>query len=78
MNHSAVKSTSHTDSMLGEVVDQYLRQLAAGEQPDVEQYAADYPAIASIIREAFPVLKVVNDSVIGSASGTVVGPLECL
>ena len=55
--------------MLGDVVDQYLRQMANGEQPDVEQYAVDHPEIASLIREAFPVLKVVNDSLGESKRG---------
>ena len=44
--------------------------MQAGEKPDVETVSRpEHPSIASLIREAFPVLKVVNDSMTDVDSG---------
>jgi eukaryotic-like serine/threonine-protein kinase len=63
MNQSKELPTDHLDSLLGEVVDEYLEKLARGEQPQIELYAEEHPEIASLIRQTFPALRLVGQSV---------------
>jgi serine/threonine protein kinase len=44
------------ESVLGRAADEWLERITRGEQPDVEEYAARFPAVASVIREVFPAL----------------------
>ena len=62
MNPATATPCDHLDSLLGKVAEEFLQQLARGEQPDVERYATDHPDIAALIRQTFPALRVVSDS----------------
>jgi len=44
------------ESVLGRAADEWLERITRGEHPDVEEYAARFPAVASVIREVFPAL----------------------
>ncbi len=48
---------------LGDVVDDYLERRAAGERPDVSEYAEQHPEIADLIRQSLRALEVVGDTV---------------
>ena len=60
MKKNTALTTDDLDSLLGEVAERYMQQLAGGQQPDIERYAKDHPEIASSIRQTFPALKVCN------------------
>ncbi len=60
MKKNIALTTDDLDSLLGEVAERYMQQLAGGQQPDIERYAKDHPEIASSIRQTFPALKVCN------------------
>lgn len=55
------------DGKLGEVVDDVLSKMARGESVDVEQYAAEHPDVADVLRHAIPALRAVAQS--GSSFG---------
>jgi serine/threonine protein kinase/WD40 repeat protein len=50
------------DGKLGEVVDDVLSKMARGESVDVEQYAAEHPDVADVLRHAIPALRAVAQS----------------
>ena len=50
------------DGKLGEVVDDVLSKMARGEAVDVEQYAAEHPDVADVLRHAIPALRAVAHS----------------
>ena len=56
------------DGKLGEIVDDVLSKMARGEAVDVEQYAAEHPDVADVLRHAIPALRAVAQS--GSSHGT--------
>ena len=68
MNELQHSATEDLDALLGEVVEDYLNRIDAGEQPEVEDYAAAHPEIALLIQQTFPALRLVNQSVAGSPS----------
>ncbi len=68
MFQPTVEQTDELDSLLGQVIDDYLQRLARDEQPDVEQYAKEHPEIATLIRKTFPALQLVGESVSGAGS----------
>jgi serine/threonine protein kinase len=67
MNHTDDhrSATGDLDSLLGQVVDDYLQRLADGEQVDWEQYAQAHPEIATLIRQTFPLLSMIRESTAG-------------
>ena len=55
------------DSLLSEVIDEYLQHLASGGIPDLEEYAQKYPEIAEQIRLSFPALELVGATLCSSS-----------
>ncbi len=54
-------ATEQIESILGSVVDEYLDQRAAGNQPDIEAFAERHPDLADLIRGSLRALDVVGD-----------------
>jgi len=52
-------------SIVAQAADEYLEQLTRGETPDLSEYAARYPQIASVLPQVLPVLRMIQ----GMASG---------
>jgi serine/threonine protein kinase len=53
---------SDTADLVGQVADEFLKAIEAGEQPEVEEYAARHPEIAAILRDVLPALTLMNPS----------------
>lgn len=53
--------TEQIASILGSVVDEYLDQRAAGNQPDIDAFAERHPDLADLIRSSLRALDVVGD-----------------
>ncbi|MDV6029901.1 MAG: protein kinase [Phycisphaera sp. RhM] len=66
MNHIDLETQ---DGELGKVVDDVLSKMARGESVDVEQYAAEHPDVADVLRHAIPALRAVAQSGV-SVGGT--------
>ena len=62
MNHATASNHDYIDALLGEVVEEYLKQVADGQQPAIDDYAERYPSIAHVIRQTFPALQLVGQS----------------
>jgi serine/threonine protein kinase/Flp pilus assembly protein TadD len=58
---SAVADVS-AESLLAQVTDEFLERQARGEQPDIEDYAARYPDLASVLRPTLAALRLVAGS----------------
>jgi serine/threonine protein kinase len=56
------QQTDSIDALLGEIATEFSERLAGGENPSIEQYAKEYPHIASMIREVFPALNLLKDN----------------
>lgn len=63
------QATGDLDSLLGQLVDDYLQRLAGGERVDCEEYALAHPEIATLIRQTFPLLSMIRESSAGVALG---------
>ncbi|UCG17049.1 MAG: serine/threonine protein kinase, partial [Phycisphaerales bacterium] len=61
------------ESLLGQVAGEFTERLNRGEEPDIEEYARQYPEIAEIIRQMFPALQMVTPATDDAAQ---VGPLD--
>jgi eukaryotic-like serine/threonine-protein kinase len=48
------------DSLVAEVADRFTEEVNQGRSPQIEQYARQYPQIATIIRAVFPALAVLD------------------
>ena len=44
------------DTLLGQLADEYIREVRKGKLPDIEEYAVKHPELADRIRELFPTL----------------------
>ena len=53
---------SETDRLLGDVAGEFFDRISRGEQPQVEDYAQRYPQIAVLIRQMFPIIPQIDDS----------------
>lgn len=61
MNQAPSPSQLSTDSLLGEIADEFLARLDRGERPDVEAFARQHPELAQLIREVFPTLAAMRE-----------------
>ena len=61
--------TQHSDSLLSELIDEYLERLSRGEKPNIESYAIRYPQLAPFIRQGFPVLHMIDESASDAIDG---------
>jgi len=77
MNHDSSETVHAVDpkeSLVAEVVDQFLECADRGEQPDIEQFACRYPQIADVLRGVLPALRALNEpesSEVSSESSTI-------
>ena len=53
---------SDTADLVGQVADEFLKAVEAGEHPEVEEYAARHPEVAGILRDVLPALTLMNPS----------------
>lgn len=56
------------ESLVAEVVEDFLQQLDCGEQPDIEVYAQRYPQIADVLRKVLSTLRVMRTITVGAGS----------
>jgi serine/threonine protein kinase len=50
------------ESLLAQVTDEFLERQARGEQPDIEEYATRYPALAAVLRSTLAALRLIAGS----------------
>jgi WD40 repeat protein/serine/threonine protein kinase len=48
------------EAVFGRLAEEFLDRLAGGEDPPTEEYAAAHPDLAELIRDAFPLLRVIR------------------
>src|SRR5262249_36174800 len=58
---SAVADPS-AEWLLAQVTDEFLERQARGEQPDIEEYATRYPALAAVLRPTLAALRLIAGS----------------
>lgn len=61
MNQVSFTPQASTESLLGEIADDFLARLDRGERPEIERFALDYPDLAQVIREVFPALAAMRE-----------------
>jgi eukaryotic-like serine/threonine-protein kinase len=64
------KLVSQSDSILGQLVEEFLARRRAGEQPSASEYIDRHPELAGRIREIFPALGLVEAIKPGSVEAT--------
>ena len=64
------------ESLMGEVVNEFLERLGRGERPDVEEYARRYPQLAAVLRQMLPALELLRSSAAGSGGGSAAGAIN--
>jgi serine/threonine protein kinase/tetratricopeptide (TPR) repeat protein len=69
MNDVPRRQSEAVEELLGQVADEYTQRLAAGENPDIEEYAGRHPEIAAVIRQVFPALRVMRPAAATPAAG---------
>jgi len=57
----SVDFSEQEDDLLDQLAEEYQKRLQRGEDPNIEEYAADHPEIAEAIRELFQTIKQVED-----------------
>jgi serine/threonine protein kinase/Tfp pilus assembly protein PilF len=60
MNEAPSRQELSVEDRVGQVADEFTERLHRGEQPDVEDYARRYPAIADLLRQVLPALQVMG------------------
>ncbi len=60
--------TQAGDDLLAALADEFLARYRAGEQPDMEEYAARHPELADRIRELFPAVMVMEQPAAGATN----------
>lgn len=61
MNQAPSLPQVSTDSLLGEIADDFLARLDRGERPDVEAFAREHPEQSLLIRDVFPALAAMRE-----------------
>ncbi len=70
MKSVVANRASDTADLVGQVADEFLKAVEAGEQPEVEEYAARYPEVAAILRDVLPALTLMNPAhCLGESNG---------
>jgi tetratricopeptide (TPR) repeat protein len=80
MTEISVKEDASLEVLVGHVADEFLRRQTAGERPDIEEYVAQHPEAADVLRKVLASLQLFDASLSGAgepgASGDVLaGPL---
>lgn len=63
------------ESLVTLAVDDFLDRLRHGEEPDVDEYAARYPQMATLLRSLLPTLRLMQTPESGTAGAAVPAPL---
>lgn len=56
------------ESLVAEIVEDFLQQLDCGEQPEIEVYAQRYPQVADVLRKVLSTLRVMRTISVGAGS----------
>jgi serine/threonine protein kinase len=62
MTAMQTSAPSAVESLLGQILDDFLNRQGRGEEPDVETYAQRYPQLATVLRQMLPALQVIQSS----------------
>jgi serine/threonine protein kinase len=60
MNAMQTSAPDSVESLLGQILDEFLERQGRGEQPDVEEYAERYPLLATVLRQMLPALRLMQ------------------
>src|SRR5262245_15867326 len=60
MNDALHLEDGQAETLMGQIVDEFLERKARGERPDVEDYARRYPELAVVLRQMLPALGLMN------------------
>jgi serine/threonine protein kinase/tetratricopeptide (TPR) repeat protein len=60
MTDAPVADRLEAESLMVRVADEFIDRLNQGEQPDIEEYARRYPAIAGLLRQMLPALELMR------------------
>src|SRR5438067_1597558 len=66
MSEVSVKDDVALEGLVGQVADDFLRRQAAGERPDIEEYAARHPEAADVLRKVLASLRLFDASLTGA------------
>jgi serine/threonine protein kinase len=61
MNEAKPAADLSAESLLAELTDEFMARLAAGERPDIEEYAQRHPQLATVLRETLAALRLLAD-----------------
>src|SRR5262245_14183221 len=53
-------ATAEREVLFGRLADEYVDRLKRGESPSADEYTARYPAVADLIRDGFPLLRMLG------------------
>jgi tetratricopeptide (TPR) repeat protein len=77
MNDALDAQSVSSESLLADAVDEFMEAVRRGESPKVEEYAARYPQVATLLRQVLPALQIINRQSIPSlAGGELEAPLD--
>jgi serine/threonine protein kinase/Flp pilus assembly protein TadD len=68
MSSPAQDEKQSVESLVGQIAGEFTERQNRGEHPDIEEYAARYPEIADLLRQALPALQAVDLLAAGSNS----------
>jgi hypothetical protein len=57
MTEPPVVADPSTESLLAQITDEFLQRQARGEEPDIDEYAERYPALAPVLRSTLAALR---------------------
>ena len=60
MNAMQTGTSNAVESLLGDILDEFLERQGRGEQPDVEEYAQRYPQVAAVLRQMLPTFRLLE------------------
>jgi eukaryotic-like serine/threonine-protein kinase len=82
MNNLPAAESPSMEALVGQVAEEFLEQVNRGEQPDIEEYASRYPAIAAILRQVLAALQLIRvpaaDLVVGDSDVLAAQVTGCL
>src|SRR5262249_55960284 len=62
MSKAPPVSDTSAEALMGAVVDDFLARLDRGERPELDEYARQYPELATVLRNMLPTLAVMHAS----------------
>lgn len=69
-----LKESAANASLIGQIADEFLQRLEAGEQPRVEEYAERHPEAATELRQVLAALVLLDRSSASSSQGSLATP----